>query len=243
MQSIPKNRSPVNLKVTLRPEVSDWFCITIGIYFDYTASCYCRPEWKLKVVVILCFCLPCFTKASPPSLKSFPLISVAGRAVACTVKANGTTHGTVSSKSGYFIASLVQKYHTFSAVRWYLRSFNTSKQGLSFIPLPKVWKVIWLGFIEMDKGSWYRRKSWCMSEIPTGEQAIFWLCISQCSTAGPELSLAAPGLQCERETSWGSDCTVCSLKHRAALQDAEWADSPVLHSVNKERMFSLGQWG
>lgn len=67
-----------------------------------------------------------------------------------------------------------------------------------------------------------------MSEIPTGEQAIFWLCISQCSTAGPELSLAAPGLQCECETSWGSDCTVCSLKHRAALQDAERAGQPSL---------------
>lgn len=47
-------------------------------------------------------------KGSPPSLRSFPLISVAGRAVTCTMQANGITHGTVNSKSGYFKASLVQ---------------------------------------------------------------------------------------------------------------------------------------
>lgn len=54
----------ISLKVTLRPEVSDWFCTTISLYFDFTAAGYCGLESKLKVVVILCFCQPHYTKAA-----------------------------------------------------------------------------------------------------------------------------------------------------------------------------------
>lgn len=126
--SLYRNRNPVNLKLTIRPEVSVPLCITICIYFDYIAPHYYRLEWKFKLVLILYSYLTCYTEERLAHIKSIALI--ARQAVTSTMRANEKTDVTFNSKMGYYCFSALKISHI-SGLRWYLRSFSTSKQGLN----------------------------------------------------------------------------------------------------------------
>jgi len=51
MQNISGNENDVKLKDNLISEVSSWLHRVICVYFNYTASDYCKMEYKFKVVI------------------------------------------------------------------------------------------------------------------------------------------------------------------------------------------------